>query len=339
MKGGNEMTNATGTTALEVELGGGRPPILRVDPSGDAVRWVGEQRDALRSAVIEHGALLVRGLGLRDAAGTVKVFHRLGALMPETEGFAHRERIAQCVYTAAKWPANQQMCMHHELSYASKLPSLMLFACHVAPAAGGATPVADGASVLEALPADLVQRFERTGWLLVRNYNGEIGTTFAEAFGTDDRRAVERYCRSKAIRFEWQGDGALRTWQQRSAVVCHPVTGRWCWFNQVAFLSEWTMAPELRDYLLEVCGEDGLPFATRFGDGEPIGPDVVQAINEAYEAHTVREAWQAGDLLLVDNIRTAHGREPFEGPREVLVALADEVHRPTHHKPEMTAGR
>ena len=30
--------------------------------------------------------------------------------------------------------------------------------------------------------------------------------------------------------------------------------------------------------------------------------------------------------MLVDNVRTAHGRERFEGPREVLVAMADAVH-------------
>ena len=70
-------------------------------------------------------------------------------------------------------------------------------------------------------------------------------------------------------------------------------------------------------------GEDGLPFNTRFGNGDPIDAAVVQTINEAYEANTVRERWQAGDLLLVDNVRTAHGREPFEGSREVLVAMAD----------------
>ena len=29
--------------------------------------------------------------------------------------------------------------------------------------------------------------------------------------------------------------------------------------------------------------------------------------------------------MLVDNIRTAHGREPFQGSREVLVAMADAV--------------
>jgi len=39
----------------------------------------------------------------------------------------------------------------------------------------------------------------------------------------------------------------------------------------------------------------------------------------------VCEPWQEGDLMLVDNIRTAHSREAFEGPREVVVAMADPV--------------
>ena len=76
---------------------------------------------------------------------------------------------------------------------------------------------------------------------------------------------------------------------------------------------------------MDVYGQDGLPFNTRYGNGDPIGEDVVQLLNETYDAHTAREAWQAGDLLLVDNIRTAHSREAFEGPREVLVGLADPV--------------
>lgn len=29
--------------------------------------------------------------------------------------------------------------------------------------------------------------------------------------------------------------------------------------------------------------------------------------------------------MVVDNVRTAHSKEPFEGPREVLVAMADPV--------------
>jgi len=186
--------------------------------------------------------------------------------------------------------------------------------------------VADSPTVLNALPADLVERCERVGWLLIRNYNNDIGASVAEAFGSDDRGTVESYCRAHAIEFEWQRDGALRTWQRRSAVAYHPRTGERCWFNQIAFLNEWTMDPEVREYLVDIYGEDGLPFNTRFGNGDPIGADVIQLIDAAYEENTARERWQSGDLFLVDNIRTAHGRESFEGVREVLVAMADAVH-------------
>ncbi len=319
------MTHSSPTSLLNVDLRPGKPPVLRAEVTGDAARWAAEHRDALRGFVAEHGSLLVRGLGLRDAAETEAVFRQLGSLMTETEAFAPRRRYAQGVYSSSKWPPNQPMCMHHELSYALEPPSLMLFACLVAPTEGGATPVADASTVLDALPAGLVERFERVGWLLIRNYNEDIGASLADAFGTDDRGAVESYCRAHAIGFEWRPDGALRTRQRRSAVVPHPVNGRRCWFNQIAFLNEWTLDPELREYLVDVYGEDELPFNTRFGNGDPIGADVIQLINEVYEENTARERWQPGDLMLVDNVRTAHGRESFEGPREVLLAMADAV--------------
>ncbi|HKA58094.1 MAG TPA: TauD/TfdA family dioxygenase [Gemmatimonadales bacterium] len=325
------MTSSAQTSRLNVEQQPGKPPMLRVDGArrrGDAARWAAEHRNVLRAAVTEHGALLVRGLGLSDAAETEAVFRQLGSLMIEREAFAPRRRYDEDVYSASQWPPNQPMCMHHELSYAAQVPGLMLFACLVAPTRGGATPVADSLAVLDALPGELIERFERVGWLLVRNYNEDIGASVADAFGTDDQGVVERYCRAHAIEFEWLVGGVLRTRQRRSAVVRHPLTGRRCWFNQVAFLNEWTIAPEVRQYLVDVYGEDRLPFNTCFGDGAPIGEDVVQTINKVYDANTVREEWEVGDLLLVDNIRTAHAREPFEGPREVVVALADVASSP-----------
>jgi alpha-ketoglutarate-dependent taurine dioxygenase len=321
-----EMSSSSRAFLLDVDLRPGKPPILQVEAAGDSLNWVSEHREALREAVIEHGSILVRGLGLRNVAEVAAIFRRLASsLMTEREVFAPRRLYSDGVYSSSTWPPNQPMCMHHELSYTLEFPGLMLFACLSAPTSGGATAVADAPTVLEALPAGLVKRFEREGWLLTRCYNDEIGASFAEAFGTEDRRAIESYCRANAIEFEWQPDGGLRTRQRRSAVVRHPITGRRCWFNQIAFLNEWTLAPEVREYLVDIYGADGLPFNTRFGNGDPISEDVVQLLNEVYAANTAREPWQAGDLLLVDNIRTAHSREPFEGPREVLVAMTDAV--------------
>ena len=315
------MTSSA-ASLLDLDFTPGKPPMLAAE-SVRGMDW-DTYRAAVRAVVTEHGSVLVRGLGLRDAADVADVFRGLAdSLMVEREAFASREVYSEGVYSSSTWPANQPMCSHHELSYALDVPGLMLFACLGAPVTGGATGVADSATVLAALPPALVERVEREGWLLTRSYNNEIGATVAESFGTDDRGAVEAYCRANAIELAWQPDGGLRTRQRRPAVVRHPVTGRRCWFNQIAFLNEATMAPEVREYLVEVYGRDGLPFNTRFGNGDPIDADVVQMLTETYEANTAREPWQAGDLLLVDNISTAHSREAFEGPREVLVAMAD----------------
>src|SRR3989442_177000 len=123
--------SSSSPTSLPVDVRPGKPPMLRADAPDDAPRWAAEHRDALRAAVVEHGSLLVRGLRLRDAAVSEAVFRRLGSLMTEMEAFAPRRRYAEGVYSSSKWPANQPMCMHHELSYALEPPSLMLFACHL----------------------------------------------------------------------------------------------------------------------------------------------------------------------------------------------------------------
>ena len=312
---------------IEIDLRSRKPPMMLVDAKGDVASWAEENRQMLRAAVDEHGSLLVRGLGLGDRADVAAAASRLSTdLVTETEAFAARETYPGGLYSSSAWPPKQQMCMHHELSYRLEVPGLMLFACLAVPASGGAIALADSSAVLDALPADLVERFEREGWMLTRSYNDEIGLSLAEAFGTDDRATIESYCRANAIDVEWRDDGSLRTRQRRSAVVRHPVSGQRCWFNQIAFLNEWTLNPEVHELLVDMYGgADGLPFNTRFGGGDPIGPEVVTAINDAYDATSVSEPLQVGDLLLVDNIRAAHSREPFEGSREVVVAMADPV--------------
>ena len=86
-------------------------------------------------------------------------------------------------------------------------------------------------------------------------------------------------------------------------------------------LKWWTMDPDVREFLVDDYGEDALPFVTRFGDGGPVGRDVVDTVNAVYAATSRSTPWQAGDLLVVDNVAAAHGREAFTGPRELLVAL------------------
>jgi alpha-ketoglutarate-dependent taurine dioxygenase len=317
--------------ALHLALMPGGPPLLHAPALGSApAAWAAEHREEVRRIVLREGALLLRGLGV----GTPEDVERIaGALMTrrvvEREAFARRRRHADGIYSSSEWPPDEAMCMHHELSYAVEIPSLLLFGCLGAPVTGGATAVADSHAVLQSLPPALVARFERDGWLLTRNYH-QVGLSWADAFGTTDRTAVDRYCRGNAIEHEWRASGGLRTRQRRAAVVRHPASGQPVWFNQVAFLSAWTLDPPIREYLVETYGRDELPYDTRYGDGQPIEADVVRTINDVYQAAALREPWRDGDLLLVDNLRMAHSREPFEGPREVVVAMGDPVRLSGH---------
>src|SRR2546428_10075039 len=108
------MSLLSPTSLLNVDLRHGKPPILRVEATGDAPRWAVEHRDALRAAVAEHGSLLVHGLGLRDAAEAEAVFRRLGSLITEKEAFAPRRSYSHGVYSSSKWPPNPPLCMPHE---------------------------------------------------------------------------------------------------------------------------------------------------------------------------------------------------------------------------------
>jgi alpha-ketoglutarate-dependent taurine dioxygenase len=324
---------------MSVEAGPGAPALeLRpgevaavtahgVESVEDAVRWAGTHRDRVRAWLLEHGALLVRGLDLRAAAAVGAVAARLTTVMAEREGFASRASLPGGVYSSSAWAPDMPMCMHHELSYARTFPATMLFACQAVAESGGEIELADAAAMAAALPPDLVDGFARDGWWLSRNYHPEAGTSWQDAFGTDDRDAVAAYCAANGIRHQWRDELVLRTWQRRPALLDHPTSGARCWFNQIAFLNEWTMEEAIRDYLVAEFGVEGLPFNTGRGAGQRLDASTVDVLNTTYTRHAVRVRWRPGDLLLVDNVRTAHSRLPFTGHREVVVAMGDPVDR------------
>jgi len=63
------------------------------------------------------------------------------------------------------------------------------------------------------------------------------------------------------------------------------------------------------------------PYDTTFGDGEPFDPADVQSLYPILDRLEVDFAWRNGDLMLLDNFYTFHGRSPFTGDRDVQVAL------------------
>jgi hypothetical protein len=73
--------------------------------------------------------------------------------------------------------------------------------------------------------------------------------------------------------------------------------------------------------------DDLVPTNTTYGSGEPIEPEVLEHIRESYADVGVRCDWQEADIMLIDNLLTAHAREPFEGDRRVLVGMGSAPER------------
>ncbi|WP_217145931.1 TauD/TfdA family dioxygenase [Streptomyces sp. AC627_RSS907] len=292
----------------------------------EACRHLTARHPDIVDALHEHGALCLRGLPVRSVDDFAKVRDVLiPSSTPYREKATPRSDYGGGVYSSTDLPPSQPIALHNENSYTLRFPGLLLFGCLVAPEDGGATPVADCRKVLDSLPPRLVAKVRSVGWQLKRSYSDLVSTDWRTAFSAESAKDVERYCDDNLIAYEWQPDGNLRTSQLRPGVIRHPTTGAEVWFNHLAFWNEWSLDDELREALLDEFGADGLPFNSAFGDGEPLTREDLRAVQAAYETATVRQPWEAGDLLLVDNILTAHGRDPFRGERKIVVAMGNPV--------------
>jgi hypothetical protein len=58
-------------------------------------------------------------------------------------------------------------------------------------------------------------------------------------------------------------------------------------------------------------------------NGSPIADDTVAALIGVSRKLEFRVDWQVGDLALLNNARVAHGRRPYRGDRNIMVALGD----------------
>ncbi|MFS2001984.1 TauD/TfdA family dioxygenase [Duganella sp. CT11-25] len=270
-----------------------------------------------------RGALLFRGFGIDNPEAFARA---TGDIVPGLAayrgGTSPRTRLEDGVYTSTEYPHQLEISLHNEMSYSHRAPEFIFFACVVAPASAGQTPIADCRRVLERLPDALVAQFERRGVMYERNLFGRDSpyNPWSKAFETDDPAVVEQHCRAADIQFEWTGKDQLRTREIRPAICRHPVTGEPVWFNQVN-LWHYTNSPLAK--AMGGRGQAGLPMNAFFGDGAPLPAEALELIRAAYAAEKVLFSWQAGDFLMLDNRLCAHGRMPFEGPRKIIVAMGD----------------
>jgi alpha-ketoglutarate-dependent taurine dioxygenase len=297
------------------------PLVVRPRQAAKLLDFAGEHVQAVEAALAEHGAVLFRGFSVSGESTLATLFERLWAApLAYVYRSTPRTDVGKGVYTATEYPASQEIPMHNENAYQRDWPMRLGFHCVLPAASGGQTPLADVARVTERIGVDLVSEFRGRRVSYVRNYSDLIDLPWWTVFQTKSREEVEAYCRDHDIAFEWTG-GGLRTQQICQGTAVHPATGGELWFNQAQLFHVSSLGPERAASMTDVFGLDGLPRHAFFGDGQQIPDSAIAHVNAAFAREKILFEWQKDDILVLDNMRIAHGREPFTGSRRVLVSM------------------
>ncbi len=323
------MEQLNETSATDLEVVGGMRLLLNVDAKGQKViDWAVEHQAHVERLVRENGALLIRGLNILSSKQFGRVLASLFGepLIEYSYRSTPRTELRGNVYTATEYHHDQVIPQHNENAYSNRWPMRIGFFCTQPASTGGATPISDSRLIYKSLPSQLIEEFEAKRVMYVRNYS-DIDLPWSEVFQTQDRDEVEAYCQANRITCEWLEDNALRTTQVNPAVATHPDSGEPIWFNQAHLFHVTNLEPEVRESMLNIMPEDRLPKNTYFGDGSPIDPEYLEQIRSLYEQTKVAFDWRRNDLMLLDNMLYTHGRQAFEGARQVLVGMA----RPNEH--------
>jgi len=301
--------------------------VLHAETTDDSsVDWVHSHLEEIQGVVGVHGALLIRGLSVGGSKTLEKILSLIfgGQLIAYTYRSTPRTKLRGNIYTSTEYHAEEVIELHNENAYTNRWPASIAFYCALPAMEGGQTPIANSHQIYSCIPEEIRCEFECRKLLYVRNY-GDVDLPWQEVFQTKDKCEVESFCRENDIQIEWIGDHGLQTKQLRPATLRHPKTGKNLWFNQAHLFHPSSLRHSGRENILSVFGKDGLPRNVLFGDGETISDDMFVEIRAALSKNQIAFDWRQGDLLLLDNMLYAHGRNSFKGDRKVLTGMSGQV--------------
>lgn len=320
-----QMSTEALVETSDLQPGQNLPLVVRPVVNGlKLASWAASNRDFMAAHLLKHGALLFRGFDVNSVDEFEQFIKNVsGELLEYRDRSTPRHLVSGNVYTSTDHPADQSIFLHNENSYAQTWPLKIFFFCMTPAEQGGETPLADTRKVFQRISKEIREKLIDKGIKYVRNFGHGLGLSWQTVFQTEEKAVVDAYCGNTGYDVEWKGSDRLRISRTGQAVARHPQSGEIVWFNHAAFFQVSTLQPEVREAFLAAFDEEDLPNHAYYGDGSPIESSVLDHLRDVYRQETVLVPLQRGEVLMLDNMLTAHGRMPFAGARRVLAGMAE----------------
>ena len=293
-------------------------PSTRTDP----FQWARDQNDELLAQAYRHGAILFRGFPIPDLQAFdefVSAFQRPCFTYEDSLSNAVRVNHTPRIFSANEAPPQVDINLHHEMAQTPIYPRRLFFYCRQAAHSGGATSVCRSDILWERLqeqaPAFAATCHEK-GFRYTHTMPGHedaesgMGRSWRSTFNARTREDAEARMQELKYEGEWLVNDCLRVTSPRLPATRQLDDGRTSFFNQlIAAYSGW------RDH------RNDPGKALTFGDGSPLDTDGADIAIRLGEELAFDLPWQTGDVVLIDNFVTMHGRRTFEGTRSVLASF------------------
>lgn len=300
--------------------------LLVVEPKSNLniFEWVKENKELLEEYLIKYDGVLLRNFGIYSVSEFNKAVQIIcPTLLDYVYCSTPRTRLGGKIYTATEYPADRTIPLHNENSYTKSWPHKIFFFSVIVASEGGETPIASSRNIYKRIDKSIKEKFETKGIMYVRNYTPGVDLSWQDVFQTEQKDEVDKFCKDNGIQIQWNSSSPeLTTKQVCQASIKHPSTGELVWFNQAHLFHISSLDKSDRLSLIKELGENNLPRNTFYGDGSPIELEALEHIRKIYNEEKIKFKWQKGDIMILDNILTAHAREPFKGERKVAVAMA-----------------
>jgi Taurine catabolism dioxygenase TauD, TfdA family len=301
------------------------PLVLACQEPADlhvATAWLAVQRDELLAKAASHGAVLFRGFPLLTAEDFDAFVAAFGLPnFPYYESLSNAVRVNRTprVFTANEAPPSVTIFLHHEMAQTPVYPSRLFFFCEQPAETGGATPICRSDVLWDrlkercpAFASDCVTKGLRYSNVMPAENDAAsgMGRSWQSTLRAATRAEAEERLRELGYDWEWQSDGCLRATTPVLPAVRKLPDGRTTFFNQlIAAARGWKDS------------RNDPSKAITFGDGSPLDRDAVLTAAALGDELSFDIPWQRGDVALVDNFVTMHGRRTFTGMRKVLASL------------------